>query len=187
MKLGLILLFSAIVLNIALIAILTLFRDRRLILLAFIGYLLVLLYVVGFVGRTPGMRGVNFHLPLPFLEALLRGSYDRFTNRSLLNLIAFIPFGFLLPQVLFIFSPDLHLKWIHYVLIGFVFSLLIESCQYLFQVGDFELDDLVKNSMGTAIGAVICLQLFNPAELTEEVKTTEWIAKGEKEYEENKN
>jgi len=160
LKLGLILLFSAIALNIALIVILTRFRDRRLILLAFFGYLLALLVVVGFVGRTPGIRGVNFHLPLPFLEAIMRGSYDRFTNRSLLNMIAFIPFGFLLPQVLAVFHPDLHLKWIHYVLIGFVFSLLIESCQYLFQVGDFELDDLVKNTMGTAIGAAIGLRLF---------------------------
>ena len=160
MELGYFLLGTAVVLTTGLIAVICRFRDRRLVLAAFAGYLCALLYVVGFVGRSRGAAGVNFHLPLPFVEALLRGSYDRFTNRSLLNMIAFIPFGFLLPQVLSLYKKDVRLNWFHYVLIGFLFSLMIETCQYLFRVGDFELDDLVKNTMGTGIGAALCFALL---------------------------
>jgi len=165
MKLGYTLLASAIALTVILITVIRFFPNRNLILLSFCGYLLALFYVVGAAGRTPGTQGVNFHLPLPFLEALLRGSYDRFTNRSLLNMIAFIPFGFLLPLVISIFKPGKQIRWLHYVLIGFCLSLLIESLQYLFQVGEFELDDLVKNTMGTGIGAFICLKMFPKAEI----------------------
>ena len=160
MKLGFILLFTAAALNLALIFVIRAFPKKALVLTAFAGYLLALLFTVGIIGRVPGTRGVNFHLPLPFLEALMRGSYDRFTNRSLLNMLAFIPFGFLLPLELSAVRPDHKLTWIQYVLIGFCFSLVIESCQYLFQVGDFELDDLVKNTMGTAICAYLSLRRF---------------------------
>ena len=165
MKLGYTLLASAIALTVILITVIRFFPNRNLILLSFCGYLLALFYVVGVAGRNPGTQGVNFHLPLPFLEALLRGSYDRFTNRSLLNMIAFIPFGFLLPLVISIFKPGKQFRWIHYVMIGLCFSLLIESLQYLFQIGEFELDDLVKNTMGTGIGAFISLKLFPKADI----------------------
>ena len=160
MKLGFTLLFTAIALTLVLILVIRFFPSRTLVLLAFAGYLIALFYAVAVKGRTPGTQGVNFHLPLPFLEALMRGSYDRFTNRSLLNMVVFIPFGFLLPLVISALRPEIKITWIQAVLIGFCFSLFIESCQYLVQIGEFELDDLVKNTMGTAIGAYIALWLF---------------------------
>ena len=45
--------------------------------------------------------------------------------------------------------------WWKIILFGFLSSLLIESCQFMFHRGVFELDDLLKNTMGTAVGWLI--------------------------------
>ena len=42
--------------------------------------------------------------------------------------------------------------WWKIILFGFLSSLLIESCQFMFHRGVFELDDLLKNTMGTVVG-----------------------------------
>ena len=45
--------------------------------------------------------------------------------------------------------------WWKIILFGFLSSLLIESCQFMFHRGVFELDDLLKNTKGTAVGWLI--------------------------------
>ena len=41
------------------------------------------------------------------------------------------------------------------VLGSFLFSLIIESCQYIFKVGVFDVDDLLLNTIGRLIGYII--------------------------------
>ena len=41
------------------------------------------------------------------------------------------------------------------VLGSFLFSLIIESCQYIFKVGVFDVDDLLLNTIGGLIGYII--------------------------------
>ena len=60
-------------------------------------------------------------------------------------MLLFVPFGYLLPQMK-------QLKWYHVAGLGFITSLMIETCQLVFRFGVFELDDLVKNTMGAALG-----------------------------------
>ena len=108
-------------------------------------YLCGLFYMVGFRGHRVGLGGVNIRFPGPFWKAIKNHHYGLSTNRSVLNMLLFVPFGYLLPQR----KP---LKWYQVVGVGLLTSLLIETCQLVFRFGVFELDDLVKNTMGAALG-----------------------------------
>jgi glycopeptide antibiotics resistance protein len=64
------------------------------------------------------------------------------------NIAWFIPIGFLLPLSTRI-KPWLAIPC------GAGLSLLIEAGQYLFSVGCTDVDDLIFNTLGTAIGALV--------------------------------
>lgn len=65
----------------------------------------------------------------------------------ILNILIFVPFGFLLP---------VGLKWFRNFwktyFAGFILTLVIEISQLLFKRGIFELDDLLNNTIGSMIG-----------------------------------
>jgi len=63
------------------------------------------------------------------------------------NLAAFIPFGILVPWMI----KSMRKYWKIFVP-SFLISLIIESLQYLWAKGLFELDDLYHNTMGALIG-----------------------------------
>lgn len=65
----------------------------------------------------------------------------------ILNILMFVPFGFLLPFL----SERFQKFWTTY-LAGFLFTLLIESVQLIFKIGVFECDDLMNNFLGAMIG-----------------------------------
>lgn len=64
----------------------------------------------------------------------------------ILNILLFVPLGYLLP----ILFPKLKPK--HVILIGCLFSIATEATQYLFKMGWCETDDVIHNTLGTAIG-----------------------------------
>lgn len=66
----------------------------------------------------------------------------------ILNIILFIPFGFLFP----IIQPKLSKATIAY---GVLFSLAIEIMQYITGRGLADIDDLINNTLGAAIGYLI--------------------------------
>jgi glycopeptide antibiotics resistance protein len=67
----------------------------------------------------------------------------------LANTICFMPFGFLFPLIT---------KKEHGVIVtgfaGFIFSALIEVCQYVFSIGLFDVDDIILNTGGVIIGYI---------------------------------
>lgn len=65
----------------------------------------------------------------------------------ILNILMFVPFGFLLPFL----SNKFHAFWKTY-LAGFAFTFLIEIVQLVLRRGIFELDDLMNNTVGAMIG-----------------------------------
>ena len=71
----------------------------------------------------------------------------------LLNIILFIPLGFLLPYI----WPKLN-AW-KTILVGFCCSLCVEATQYLAHWGCFDVDDLFNNTLGTCIG-YLCWTLY---------------------------
>lgn len=133
-----------------------------------LGLFMMLVYIIGlgyftmYRGKRTDLGGISFKLPIPFLKSLLNGKYSSVANRSVLNMLLFVPLGCLLPYNMSLWKSNvinskLGLK--NTIIIGFLVSLIIESCQVIFTVGVFELDDLVKNTMGTGIGYIVFLIL----------------------------
>ena len=122
----------------------------------------IVIYVIGVLyfslfSRTPVEGGQGFNL-IP--GGFLRVAKTRFKAygvygilRSLgglyLNILMFVPFGFLVLTI----RPGCA-TW-KIILAGFCFSLLIEMTQLTTNLGIFEMDDLINNSLGTWIGTVV--------------------------------
>ncbi len=123
---------------------------------AFIIYILLLCYLLFFAesfgrGHIPeGYDKVNL---VPFREIqrfIMKwktvGAVSALLN-TLGNIIGFIPYGIFIP-ILFK-RADGFLKLL---LIGFLSSLAIETIQLIFDVGVFDVDDLMLNTLGTISG-----------------------------------
>ena len=89
------------------------------------------------------------HIYPPFwsYRAILKGS-GKALFEDIANILLFIPIG--VAAALFF---KLNTK--QSLLIGFTISIIIESCQWFFWLGSFEIDDLLHNTIGAGIGAVI--------------------------------
>lgn len=75
---------------------------------------------------------------------------DGFSFSFILNVIAFMPFGFLVPMI----SPT-YSKWYKTVLLGFLFSLSIEISQLFTLYRATDINDLLTNTFGTLLGYLI--------------------------------
>ncbi|MBB1194028.1 VanZ family protein [Flavobacterium sp. SOK18b] len=76
------------------------------------------------------------------------------------NIVAFIPFGFLLPIT---FHRQLNrLDKVVFASVSVIF--IVETLQLLFKLGVFDIDDIILNSIGVLIGFVILkkIELSNP-------------------------
>ena len=91
---------------------------------------------------------VNFTLFEDYAPLIRYGDWYHFIYLFFGNIVWFIPFGMYLRYTgriknIFLITG-----------IGFLFSLTIESLQYVFGTGYSELDDLILNTLGVWIGAV---------------------------------
>ena len=66
------------------------------------------------------------------------------------NILLFIPLGFLLPLLVKRFRNIFLI-----VLVGFLLSVFYECTQLLTGIGIFDVDDMLLNTFGTLVGAVI--------------------------------
>ncbi|MBO4604740.1 MAG: VanZ family protein [Clostridiales bacterium] len=76
----------------------------------------------------------------------------------LLNILLFVPFGFLLPTMAKCFR-----KMIVTGLLGFAVSILIETVQFFTGLGIFDADDLLNNTIGALAGYILfffCIKYF---------------------------
>lgn len=127
-------------------------RKKRILTVLFLGYMAVLLRITvfrsGFGGSALLQNGhLNLTLFLEYIPILREGNWFRFLCLFVGNILWFIPFGAYLKYV----RKETKLRVI--VLYGFLFSLTIETLQYMFGVGYSELDDLLLNSFGAWIGS----------------------------------
>ena len=102
---------------------------------------IIILYCSTILYRTSSeIRRYNFH---PFW------SYENISNswrEILMNIIVFMPIGFLLGGAIGKYS----LKKV--ILLGFLVSLFIEAMQFALKRGFSEIDDVVHNTFGCLIG-----------------------------------
>ena len=110
-----------------------------------IGYIIVVLGAT-FMNRGQVYGVINLHLFSSYKEAYHLMKISLFRN-LILNMLLFVPFGFLLP-----FYSDKLKKMYKVILIGFGFVLSIETFQYISRFGIFEIDDVFNNTIGVLIG-----------------------------------
>ena len=119
------------------------------------GYFLILYLVislkdiVGFPTLSDLERKVMLGVPIfdPVLNFIPLSSGIEIS--TILNIIFFMPFGFLLPILWNKFR-----KFIPTVFAGFIFSLIIEVGQ-LFTIRATEVEDLIMNTLGTILGFIL--------------------------------
>lgn len=134
-------------------------KRRRLVAgILFVLYFAVLFYFLFFseeMGRTYSERTYHYNL-VPFKEI---GRFIRYRKTLGMeavflniagNVIAFIPFGTFLPM----FSNRCK-RFFYAVLYSLELSLLVEVLQLIFKVGSFDVDDLLLNTLGGAVGFLI--------------------------------
>ena len=92
------------------------------------------------IGRTINL--IPFHI---------NQSSDIFTYDAVLNFLIFIPFGVVL-KMLNVHSE----KAIKY---GFLFSLCMETIQYIFAIGCADITDVITNTAGTCFGVLLYVWL----------------------------
>ena len=119
-------------------------------------YLVLLTYFLFFaetMGRTPDMR-VDYSYNLTLFKEIRRFivhrdilGYKAMILNIAGNVVAFMPFGFILPEVW-----DQLNRWYTITLMGFLFSLGIELVQLVGRVGSFDVDDLLLNTIGALLG-----------------------------------
>ncbi len=84
-----------------------------------------------------------------YIDLIRRGDWFAFTYLSVGNIVWFVPFGMYLQYM------GISRRLFQTALYGFLFSLLIESMQFVFGTGFSELDDLVLNTFGAWIGGAV--------------------------------
>ncbi|MBE5889937.1 MAG: VanZ family protein [Lachnospiraceae bacterium] len=135
-------------------------RDRRRTIIGvciFIVYLMFLFYFLFFaeaMGRGP--KG-EYRYNLTLLKEIKRFwnhidiiGWKAFLLNVFGNVIAFVPFGFFFPMLMKKTKSILLTT-----LTGFCFSLLVESLQLCLRLGIFDVDDMLLNTIGTFVGAVV--------------------------------
>ena len=100
--------------------------------------------------RTPDNRGLILK-PFREIDAMLHQPNHLFWFMQIfLNILLFVPFGFLLPMISKRFK-NLLLTTVT----GFVFSAGIETMQYITGRGLTEVDDVINNTSGALVGYIL--------------------------------
>lgn len=129
--------------------------GKRALRVLFVLYLIVLAYFLFFserYGRTDIKSDYHYNLK-PFKEIKRFIKYrsqlgwEIFIVNIFGNVLAFVPFGFFLPIV----SSE-NRTFLKVALYSFEFSLCAELIQLSFQVGTFDVDDLIMNTAGGILG-----------------------------------
>ena len=127
--------------------------------LAFAVYLIMLCYYLFFAELTGRTGSEEYHYNLVLFKEIKR--FIRYreilgTKAVLLNLagnvVSFIPFGLFLPLL-----AHRCRRFGYVIMLSFDFSLMVELIQLISKVGSFDVDDLLLNTIGGALGYICFL------------------------------
>lgn len=76
------------------------------------------------------------------------------------NILLFLPFGYLIPEM----NPRHLRKWSFALIGGLMASTTIEMIQYVFQLGQSDIDDIIANTLGAVLGYLIVRLVWNLGE-----------------------
>ena len=137
-------------------------KKRQLLLYALsIGYVVIIIgapFLSRFQDSITYNEGFHFSLFSYYREAYhhidANMIKDTLFRNLILNIMLFIPVGFLIP-----FYSDKLKKMYRVVLIGFLATVTIELTQHFNDYGVFEIDDVFNNTLGTLLG-YCCFMIF---------------------------
>ncbi len=137
-------------------------RKKSLYVVLFAAYLILLFYFLFFsegLGRASTETEYRYNLTLfreikRFIEYRHVLGYQAVFLNVVGNVIAFMPFGFLLPPLM-----NYKTNWFVTTIWAFLFSLFAETIQLFFRLGSFDVDDMLLNTVGGLLGYIICILL----------------------------
>lgn len=112
----------------------------------FVCYLVVVLGAT-MLSRDSGMETDSIHPPFYSYKLAWNQFSAREWRNIILNILMFVPFGFLLPVGI----KKCRRFWVTY-LAGLTFTIIIEITQLVSRRGIFEIDDIIDNFWGAMIG-----------------------------------
>ena len=135
-------------------------RKKSLYVVLFAAYLILLFYFLFFsegLGRASTEAEYRYNLTLfreikRFIEYRHVLGYKAVFLNVVGNVIAFMPFGFLLPPLM-----NYKTNWFVTTIWAFLFSLFVETIQLFFRLGSFDVDDMLLNTIGGLLGYIICI------------------------------
>ena len=123
--------------------------------MCFVVYLMVLLYYLLFADRGYTVGGYNT-TPFAEITRYIRYRHSLGVQRVIWNLggniLGFVPFGYLLSRIARQFGNVFPV-----ILSCLLFSFFVEGIQLVAQVGCFDVDDIILNTVGGAIGCILRL------------------------------
>lgn len=128
-------------------------QQRKVIFSATIAYTIFILYIMFLAfGRTDNLDQVSDYTFIFLPDSFFRGlSLSELLHPTLMNLVdfgnvaAFIPFGILLPLLY-------RTSFVRFIALFILSIAVLETIQALTLLGSFDINDIIQNSLGAAIG-----------------------------------
>lgn len=148
-------------------------KERVLAQVLFLVYMIILAYLLFFaesVGRKEGFQEYHYNL-IPFETVRLFWNYGDLVGKGAVimnlygNVLAFLPFGFFMPAVF-----KRCRRFLITTLLTAAFSAGVELVQLVTRVGICDVDDMILNTAGGALGYLLFLAYLKIREMTREKK-----------------
>ena len=127
------------------------FRAACVLAMAFWCYVLALLTLLN---RSPGSESRYFLMPLNYVWELYLTGNEEVSHSMFMNAALFFPAGLLLSALADRALPRRRVVWSICLLLAGA-SLAVECCQLLLEIGRFEIDDTLFNSLGAYMGTLV--------------------------------
>lgn len=128
---------------------------RPVIALLFLAWLAVIA-VATLTDRTPGIIPAEPELiPFHSYRAVMAGGNKEILRSNFMNVVLFYPAGLIACEL----QPKSWRRANRVILAAVLFALVssgIEICQFHFVLGHAEIDDVIHNTLGALIGALLC-------------------------------
>lgn len=125
-------------------------RRTILISLTLVVYILLLFFYIVLGRRSHDYYNLSLDFIEPYKCLIQNGTFWDY-REFIVNIVSFIPIGFLTGCI------TKHLKIIKGTAVGFLFSLLCEILQFVMRNGYSEVKDVINNTFGAFIGALLCV------------------------------
>ena len=122
-------------------------NRKKNLLMGLLTFYVILILIISIFSREPGSRvGVSLIPGETWTREWQGRAY------VIENVLLYIPFGMLGIGVCYYVNR----RGIYVVLASFLLSLTVEVTQYVTQMGYFQVDDLLTNTLGTLLAVILC-------------------------------